>query len=126
MMQMYKPKIKDEIEQVIHVFQDYIRATPHFDVLWSDKVGYIYLTVDAHRRTVADSDSWVIESAEDLFDKLVFEIAIDVLEEGGHTYDPREASKLERVAVQNHLKKYTIQLPSFEDRIQRIFIKDRN
>ena len=122
-MQMYKPKIKDEIEQVIHVFQDYIRATPHFDVLWSDKVGYIYLTVDAHRRTVADSDSWVIESAEDLFDKLVFEIAIDVLEEGGHTYDPREASRLERDAVENHLKQYTLQLPEFEDRIPLIFTR---
>lgn len=126
MMELYELKTKAAIEQVINVFQDYIRATPHFDVLWSDKVGYIYLTVDAHRRTVADSDSWVIKTAEELFDKLVFEIAIDVLEEGGHTYDPREASKLERDAVENHLKRYTLQLPAFEERIQRIFIRDKN
>lgn len=126
MMELYELKTKAAIEQVINVFQDYIRATPHFDVLWSDKVGYIYLTVDAHRRTVADSASWVIKTAEELFDKLVFEIAIDVLEEGGHTYDPREASKLERDAVENHLKRYTLQLPAFEERIQRIFIRDKN
>ncbi len=126
MMELYELKTKVAIEQVINVFQDYIRATPHFDVLWSDKVGYIYLTVDAHRQTVADSDSWVIKTAEELFDKLVFEIAIDVLEEGGHTYDPREASKLERDAVENHLKQYTIQLPAFEDRIQRIFTREKN
>lgn len=117
----YAPDVKQGIEQVISVFQDYIRSSPHFDVLWSDKVGYIYLSVDITRGTVADSDSWVIESAEALFDKLIFEIAIDVLEEGGHTIDPREASKLERNAVENHLKHYTLQLPAFEKRIPLIF-----
>lgn len=119
-MQLYEPKTREEIEQVINVFQDYIHVTPHFDVVWSDKVGYMYLTVDINRRTVADSDSWVIMNAEDLFDKLVLEIAIDVLEEGGHTYDPREASRLERDAVENYLKQYTLQLPELENRVQRI------
>lgn len=125
-MQLYEPKTREEIEQVINVFQDYIHVTPHFDVVWSDKVGYMYLTVDINRRTVADSDSWVIMNAEDLFDKLVLEIAIDVLEEGGHTYDPREASRLERDAVENYLKQYTLQLPELENRVQRIFVLDKN
>lgn len=123
MMQLYKPNTKEEIEQVINVFRDYIQATPHFDILWSDKVGYMYLTVDINRRTVADSDSWVILNAEELFDKIIFEIAIDVLEEGGHTYDPREASRLERDAVIQHLKSYTSQLPWLEARIQNLFKK---
>lgn len=123
-MELYEPKTKAEIEQVINVFQDYIHATPHFDVVWSDKVGYMYLTVDINRRTVADSDSWVIMNAEELFDKIIFEIAVDVLEEGGHTYDPREASKLERDAVIQHLKSYTAQLPWLEARIQNIFRKN--
>ena len=35
-------------------------------MLWSDKVGYIFISVDLIRRTVADSDSWVVECAEDL------------------------------------------------------------
>lgn len=122
-MQLYKPNTKEEIEQVINVFRDYIQATPHFDILWSDKVGYMYLTVDINRRTVADSDSWVILNAEELFDKIIFEIAIDVLEEGGHTYDPREASRLERDAVIQHLKSYTSQLPWLEARIQNLFKK---
>ena len=125
-MQLYEPKTREEIEQVISVFLAYIHVTPHFDVVWSDKVGYMYLTVDINRRTVADSDSWVIMNAEDLFDKLVLEIAIDVLEEGGHTYDPREASRLERDAVENYLKQYTLQLPELENRVQRIFVLDKN
>lgn len=117
----YAPEVKQSIEQVISVFHDYIRSSPHFDVLWSDKVGYIYLSVDVTRGTVADADSWVIEDAGELFDKLAFETAIDVLEEGGHTIDPREASKLERDAVIEHLKPYVDQLPAYQDRIQRIF-----
>lgn len=119
----YAPDVKQGIDQVISVFQDYIRSSPHFDVLWSDKVGYIYLSVDVTRGTVADSDSWVVNNAEELFDKLAFEIAIDVLEEGGHTIDPREASKLERDAVIQHLKSYTSQLPWLEARIQSLFEK---
>ncbi len=117
----YDPDVKQEIERVISVFQDYIHSSPHFDVLWSDKVGYIYLSVDVTRRTVADSDSWVVQRAEDLFDKLVFEIAIDVLEAGGHTIDPREASQLERDAVLQHLKPYFDQLPNYQDRVEHLF-----
>lgn len=119
----YAPEVRQEIEQVISTFRNYIRSSPHFDILWSDKVGYIYLSMDVTRGTVADSDSWVIKNAEELFDKLAFEIAIDVLEEGGHTIDPREASKLERDAVIQHLKSYTSQLPWLEVRIQSLFEK---
>lgn len=41
----YNPETKNAIEQVIGVFQDYIQASPHFELLWSDKVGYISTSV---------------------------------------------------------------------------------
>lgn len=77
MQKNYEADTQKAIEQVICVFQDYIKASPHFDLLCSDKVGYIFISVDPIHRTVADSDSWVVECAEDLLDKLLYEMAVD-------------------------------------------------
>ena len=40
---MYTQEQNREIEKVMNAFADYIRDTPHFDLLWSDKVGYVFL-----------------------------------------------------------------------------------
>lgn len=40
MKKTYEPETKSAIEQVIDVFNDYIRTSTHFELLWSDKVGY--------------------------------------------------------------------------------------
>lgn len=39
MKKTYEPETKSAIEQVIDVFNDYIRTSTHFELLWSDKVG---------------------------------------------------------------------------------------
>lgn len=41
MKEIYAPETKAAIDRVIAVFQDYIKTCPYFEVLWSDKVGYI-------------------------------------------------------------------------------------
>ena len=121
MQKNYEADTQKAIEQVIRVFQDYIKASPHFDLLWSDKVGYIFISVDPIRRTVADSDSWVVECAEDLLDKLLYEMAVDIMEEGGHDLNPVEASALERAEVERRLNAYLEQLPEYQDRISFVF-----
>ena len=45
MKKTYEPETKRAIEQVIDVFNDYIRTSTHFELLWSDKVGYIYISL---------------------------------------------------------------------------------
>ena len=110
MQKNYEADTQKAIEQVIRVFQDYIKASPHFDLLWSDKVGYIFISVDPIRRMVADSDSWVVECAEDLLDKLLYEMAVDFMESDGHTLDPKEASKMERAEIERRLEPFVTQL----------------
>ena len=39
----YEPETKKAIEKVIDVFKDYILPSIHFDLLWSDKLGYLYI-----------------------------------------------------------------------------------
>lgn len=121
MKEIYTPETKSAIDSVIAVFQDYIKTCPYFEVLWSDKVGYIYLNIDTTSGRVGDMGVDLIESAEALLDHLLYEFAVDTMEEGGHTVDPTEASKIERAEIERRLAPFMEQLPMYSDHIERIF-----
>ena len=126
MKKTYEPETKRAIEQVIDVFNDYIRTSTHFELLWSDKVGYIYISIDNVRGTIGDMDCWVVDCAEGLLDKLVSELAIDIMEEVGHTIDPTEATLLERREIERRIHPYLEQLPAYQDRLQRVFTRQKD
>ena len=121
MKKQYEPGVREAIERVISVFSEYISTTQYFDLVWSDKVGYIYISIDNCRGTVGDMDCIVIDDAEKLLDKLLNEMAVDIMEEGGHTLSPVEASALERAVVERRLSSYLDQLPEYKDRITYVF-----
>ena len=121
MKEIYSPETKAAIDRVIAVFQNYIKACPYFEVLWSDKVGYIYLNIDTASGRVGDMGVVQIESAEELLDHLIYEFAVDTMEEGGHTVDPTEASKIERAEIERRLAPFMEQLPMYSDHVERIF-----
>lgn len=121
MKKEYDPSVKEAIERVMRVFSDYIKTTPYFDIVWSDKVGYIYISIENCRGTVGDMDCIVLDEPEELLDKLLNEMAVDIMEEGGHTLSPVEASALERAEVERRLNSYLDQLPEYRDRIKLVF-----
>ena len=121
MKKEYDPSVKEAIERVMSVFSDYIKTTPYFDIVWSDKVGYIYISIENCRGTVGDMDCIVLDEPEELLDKLLNEMAVDIMEEGGHTLSPVEASALERAEVVRRLNVYLEQLPEYQDRISFVF-----
>lgn len=120
MKEIYAPETKAAIDMVITVFRDYIKTCPYFEVLWSYKVGYIYLNIDTASGRVGDMEVDLIESAEALLDHLLYEFAVDTMEEGGHTVDPTEASKIERAEIERRLAPFMEQLP-YSNRVERIF-----
>lgn len=121
MKKEYDTSVKEAIERVMSVFSEYIKTTPYFDIVWSGKVGYIYISIDSCRGTVGDMDCLVIDSPEELLDKLLYEMAVDIMEEGGHDLNPVEASALERAEVARCLNVYLEQLPEYQDRISFVF-----
>lgn len=123
MKEIYAPETKTAIDKVIAVFQDYIKTCPYFDVLWSDKVGYIYLNIDTASGRIGDMGVVLIESAEELLDHILYEFAVDKMEEGGHTVDPTEASKIERAEIERRLAPFMERLPMYSDRVERVFAK---
>ena len=126
MKKTYEPETKRAIEQVIDVFNDYIRTSTHFELLWSDKVGYIYISIDNVRGTIGDMDCCVVDSAEELLDKLISEMAIDIMEEVGHTIDPTEATLLQRREIERQIQPYFDQLPAYQNRLQRVFTREKD
>lgn len=125
MKKTYEPETKSAIEQVIDVFNDYIRTSTHFELLWSDKVGYIYISIDNVRGTIGEMDCCVVDSAEELLDKLISEMGIDIMEEVGHTIDPTAATQLERREIERRIHPYLEQLPAYQDRLQRVFTREK-
>lgn len=121
MKKIYAPETKAAIDKVIAVFQDYIKTCPYFEVLWSDKVGYIYLNIDTASGRVGDMGVVQIESAEELLDHLIYEFAVDTMEEGGHTVDPTEASKIERAEIERRLAPFMEQLSAYQERLEKVF-----
>ena len=121
----YEPETKKAIEKVIDVFKDYILTSIHFDLLWSDKLGYIYIGIDNVRGSIGDAGCCVVNCGEELFDKLVWELAVDIMEEVGHTIDPTEATLLERREIERRIHPYLEQLPAYQNRLQRVFTREK-
>ena len=42
---LYTEKEKHEIERVKEVFAEHLWQSPDFELLWSDKGGYVWLTI---------------------------------------------------------------------------------
>ena len=76
MKMLYTEKEKHEIERVKEVFAEHLRQSPDFELLWSDKVGYVWLTIGVNPVYV---DTGIrIESAADLCGKCLDDVATDV------------------------------------------------
>ena len=108
---VYTKKEKAEIERVREVFAEHIRQSPNYELLWSDKVGYVWLCigikplyVDTGRR---------IESASDLCELLLNDVADDVLEMTGNDHAPENADPLEVAEIKRRWKVYIDQLPEY-------------
>jgi len=74
---LYTEKEKHEIERVKEVFAEHLRQSPDFELLWSDKVGYVWLAIGVNPVYV---DTGIrIESAADLCYRCLDDVATDVL-----------------------------------------------
>ena len=66
---MYTKQQKEDIENILKMFNDYVQNHMTVDVLWSDKAGYLFGYLDSlvgERRTYEYEP---VLSAEDLLDK---------------------------------------------------------
>lgn len=108
---MRKAEKKEAIEKVRTVFEEYIKASPYMDLLWSDKLGYVLMLID--EKTLEVVENRVVTDAESLCRYLIGEIAQKVLEIMGKDHDTYELSSRERDEIGKELRPYMEQLPEY-------------
>ena len=108
---IYTETEKKELDEVRMVFAEHLQQCPDYELLWSDKVGYVWLAiglepfyVDTGRR---------IESAEDLCRECLESIGMDVLYITDNDHGLENADPLERAEIRRRWKPFMDQLPQF-------------
>ena len=102
---LYTEKEKNEIERVRKVFEKHIQQMTAYDLVWSDKVGYVWLAISIDPVYI-DTGNW-IESAAGLCYECLNDIALDVFGMTGNDHDFEDADPLELAEEQYKLaRKY--------------------
>ena len=78
---MYTKEQNAEIEKVCRVFADYIKENSYFDVVGSEKLGYIYLDAISPDKEDIDNEPIILRSGKVLCKEILYNIAGDVMEE---------------------------------------------
>ena len=111
MKMLYTEKEKNEIERVRKVFEKHIRQMTAYDLVWSDKVGYVWLAISIDPVYI-DTGNW-IESAAGLCNECLNDIALDVFGMTGNDHDFEDADPLELAEIKRRWKPYIDQLPEY-------------
>ncbi len=108
---LYTEKEKNEIERVQEVFAEHLRQSPDFELLWSDKVGYVWLAIGVNPVYV---DTGIrIESAADLCCKCLDDVATGCFVMTGNDHALEAADPLELAEIKRRWKPYIDQLPDY-------------
>ena len=72
---LYTEKRKTEIERVRKVFAEHLQQSTNFELLWSDKVGFVWLAIGLNPLYVDTGRR--IESAADLCHECLDDVAME-------------------------------------------------
>ncbi len=112
---------RDEIEEIIKVFGEYIKSSVRLELLWSDKLGYVLIEIDDLRREDPDYRCEFITDGEEFCSTLLLEIAYDVLEATGSGHSPSSANGKEQKTILRELERYLQFLPQYRPLTEQLF-----
>lgn len=108
---IYTETEKKELDEVRRVFAEHLRQCPDYELLWSDKVGYVWLAIGLEPLYVDTGRR--IESAEDLCRECLESIGTDVLYLTDNDHGLENADPLERAEIRRRWKPFIDQIPQF-------------
>ena len=108
---IYTETEKKELDEVRREFAEHLRQSPDYELLWSDKVGYVWLAIGLEPLYVDTGRR--IESAEDLCRECLESIGMDTLYLTDNDHGLENADPLERAEIRRRWKPFMDQLPQF-------------
>lgn len=93
-------------------FAERLKESDAFDLVWSDKVGYVLLDISTNYDYVDSARR--IETAEGLCELMLEDIALDVLLLTENEHSIETADPLERAEIVRRWQPYFEQLPEYE------------
>ena len=112
---------RDEIEEIIKVFSEYIKNSVRLELLWSEKLGYVLIEIDDLRREDPDYRCEFITDGKKLCSTILLEIAYDVLEATGSGHSLDRANAKEQKAILKELERYLQFLPQYRPLTEQLF-----
>ena len=109
---IYTKQEKKKLERVISVFAERLKESDAFDLVWSDKVGYVLLDISPDYDYVDTARR--IDTAEELCRLMLEDIALDVLLLTENEHSMETADPLERAEILRRWQPFCEQLPEYE------------
>lgn len=103
---------KQKLERVISVFTERLKESDAFDLVWSDKVGYVLLDISPDYDYVDTARR--VDTAEELCRLMLEDVALDVLLLTENEHSMETADPLERAEILRRWQPYFEQLPEYE------------
>lgn len=82
-MMIYTEDVRKELDAILKAFESYIDGQNYFDIVYSKKIGYVWIVVDEPRAAGAE----LLDTPEAMLDNLFNDIINDVVA-------PRESTSL--------------------------------
>ena len=109
---IYTKQEKQKLERVISVFAERLKESDAFDLVWSDKVGYVLLAISPDYDYVDTARR--IDTAEELCRLMLEDVALDVLLLTENEHSIETADPLEHAEILRRWQPYFEQLPKYE------------
>lgn len=109
---IYTKQEKQKLERVISVFTERLKESDAFDLVWSDKVGYVLLDISPDYDYVDTARR--VDTAEELCKLMLEDTALDVLLLTENEHSMETADPLERAEILRRWQPYFEQLPEYE------------
>jgi len=110
------------INKVREAFAEYIKETKEFELLWSDKVGYIFLGGLLENMEGFCMHPEIIYDSRKLCRYILYQIAYDEIKKCISFHDVHQSSPSERENIKAAALSYMKQLPEYADLMDEIFI----
>lgn len=109
----YTKEQKQELERIISIFHNYILSNPYIDLIWSDKLGYVYFSNIISEKCIIGAEPIIIRDAQTLCRQLFHELIYHALEQAGSIHDIPDITSEEKNGILQTLSPYIEQLPQY-------------